>query len=76
MFKILEFGAKNYVMFRKICALRVTRTRFNVSGLRTRKYSGGPNIFKEKYSSKFFVAKMKKTLIIMSQKLPCRLCIC
>ena len=29
---------------------------------------GIPNFFEEEYLSKFFVAKMKKTLIIMSQK--------
>ena len=37
---------------------------------------GSQNFFKKKYLSKFFVAKMKKTLIIMSQKLLCRLCVC
>ena len=29
---------------------------------------GGSNFFKNKYLSKFSVAKMKKTLVIMSQK--------
>ena len=36
----------------------------------TRKYSGGPKVFKKEHLSKFFlVAKMKKTFAIMSQKL-------
>ena len=30
--------------------------------------SGNPNFFKKEYVSKFFVAKMKKTLVDMSQK--------
>ena len=29
----------------------------------------GPKLFKKEYLSKFFVIKMKKTLVIMSQKL-------
>ena len=37
---------------------------------------GGPTFLKNKYLSKFSVAKMKKTLVIMSQKILCRLCIC
>ena len=36
---------------------------------------GGPNFLKKKYSSKFFVARIKKILAIMSQKLLYRLCI-
>ena len=36
---------------------------------------GCPNFFKKEYLSKFFVAKMKKQLIFMSQKLSYRLCI-
>ena len=29
---------------------------------------GGPNLFKNEYLSKFSVAKIKKTLVIMSQR--------
>ena len=32
-------------MFRKLCALRTTGTRFCVSGHGVRKYSGGPEFF-------------------------------
>ena len=63
-------------MFRKLCALRVTGTRFYLSGLGVRKCSGNPNFFKKEYLSKLFVTKMKKALVIMSQKLSYRLCIC
>ena len=36
---------------------------------------GGPNFFKKECLSKFFVAKMKKTLVVMPQKLLHSLCI-
>ena len=62
-------------MFRKLPALRVTGTRFCVSGHEFRKYSGVPDFFKKEYLSIIFVAKMKKTLVIMSQKLLYKLCI-
>ena len=52
-------------MFRKLFALRVTRTRFYISGHGARKYFGGPNFFENEYLSKFFVTKVKKTLVIM-----------
>ena len=47
-------------MFRKLCAFRVTGTRFYVSGHGAKKYSWGQIFFKKEYLSKFFVAKMKK----------------
>ena len=36
----------------------------------------GQNFFRKKYLSNFFVAKMKKKVVIMSQKLLRKLCIC
>ena len=63
-------------MSRKLGALRVTRTMFYISGHGARKYFGGPNFFKKDYSSEFFVARMKKTFVMMSQKLLSWLCIC
>ena len=62
-------------MFRKLCALRVTETIFCGSGYGVRKYSVGPKFFEKKHLSKFFVAKMKKKLVVMSQKLLYGLCI-
>ena len=55
-------------MVRKLCALRVTGTRFYVSRHGARKYSRRPEFFEKEYLSNFFVAKMKKTLVIMPQK--------
>ena len=55
-------------MFRKSCAVRVAGTRFYVPGHVAKKYSGGPKIFGKGYLSKVFVAKMKKTFVIISQK--------
>ena len=45
----------------------------HVSGHGAREYSRGPNFFKNEYLSKFSVAKVKKTFIIMSQKILYRL---
>ena len=75
-FKIEGFGAENYITFRKLCALKVTGTRFYVSGHEARTYSGGPGFFYKGVFKQIFVAKMKKTLVAMSQKLLYRLCIC
>ena len=38
-----DLGLK--IMFRKLCTLRVTGSRFYVSGHGARKYSGGPKSF-------------------------------
>ena len=40
-------------MFRKLCALEVTGTKFYVSGHGARKYFGKPELKKKKYLSEF-----------------------
>ena len=46
-------------MFRKLCAIRVTGTRFYISG-------HDAKFFKKEYLSKVFGAKVKKTSVVMS----------
>ena len=40
-------------MFRKLCALRVTGTKFYVSGHGAKKYFGGPKFFKRRIYANF-----------------------
>ena len=47
-------------MTSKLCALRVTGTRFYVSTRGGRKYSGDPEFFEKEYLRKFVVVKIKK----------------
>ena len=63
-------------MFKKLCAFRVTGTRFYFSGHGTRKYFKWPEFFEKECLSKFCVVKMKKLLVIMPQKLLDRLYNC
>ena len=63
-------------MFRKLCALKVTETRFYVSDYGAKKYFGGLDFSKKVHLSKISGTKIEKTLIIMSQNLLHRLSTC
>ena len=51
-------------MFWKLCASKVTGTRFYVSGHAAKSTLGGPNFFKKEYLSKFFVSSCHKNYYI------------
>ena len=56
-------------MFRKLCALKSQEPDFMFLTTGAGSILGGSSFFKKDCSSKFFEAKIKKTLVMMSQKL-------
>ena len=62
-------------MFRKLCALKVTGTRFYVSGHGARKCSGGPNFLKKRNFKQTFCGQNEESISHVT-KLLYSLCIC